>query len=192
MLPTKFQVNLPFGSGEEVVWFFCSGEEAKNRFSRWRSSRNDLSYLLSKCYPTASYQVSSQLAFFLSISHPYAFYRVSSQLAFRHRKKAKNRFSKIRPGGHLRNHFSYFLSMSTRCLLPNFKSNGLSVQMKQKIDFQDGHHGRHLGFPIRTILAFFFYLRVTPMLTTKLQINWPFSSGGEVKIDPDASYRVSS
>ena len=41
MLPTKFQVNWPFGSGEE----------AKNRFSRWLprqplwiSDRNDLSY----------------------------------------------------------------------------------------------------------------------------------------------------
>ena len=62
MLPTKFQVNWPFGSGEEaknrisdlkdlsyfsstshpmlpnkfqVNWPLCSGEEAKNRFSRW-------------------------------------------------------------------------------------------------------------------------------------------------------------
>ena len=41
MLPTKFQVNWPFGSGEE----------AKNRFSRWLawwpswiSDRNDFSY----------------------------------------------------------------------------------------------------------------------------------------------------
>ena len=38
MLPTKFQVNWPFGSGEE----------AKNRFSRGPSlisDRNDFSYL---------------------------------------------------------------------------------------------------------------------------------------------------
>ena len=37
MLPTKFQVNWPFGSGEE----------ATNRFSRWPSwisDRNDFSY----------------------------------------------------------------------------------------------------------------------------------------------------
>ena len=38
MLPTKFRVNWPFGSGEE----------AKNRFSRWPLSRisdwNDFSY----------------------------------------------------------------------------------------------------------------------------------------------------
>ena len=60
MLLTKFQVNWPFGSGEE----------AKNRFSRWPprqpswiSIRNDLSYFLSTSHPDASYQVSNQLAF---------------------------------------------------------------------------------------------------------------------------------
>ena len=56
MLASKFGVNWPFGSGEE----------AKNRFSRWRpswiSDRNDFSYFLSKSHPDASYQVSSQLA----------------------------------------------------------------------------------------------------------------------------------
>ena len=59
MLPSNFGVNWPFGSGEE----------AKNRFSRWRpwrpawiSDRNDFSYFWSTSHPNASYQVSSQLA----------------------------------------------------------------------------------------------------------------------------------
>ena len=59
MLPTKFQVKWPFGSGEEV----------KNRFSRWPpwrpawiSNRNDFSYFWSTSHPDASYQVLSQLA----------------------------------------------------------------------------------------------------------------------------------
>ena len=56
MLPSKFVVNWPFGSGEEV----------KNRFSRWRPSwiydRNNFSYFCSTSHPDASYQVSSQLA----------------------------------------------------------------------------------------------------------------------------------
>ena len=59
MVPSKFGVNWPFGSGEE----------AKNRFSRWRpwrpswiSDRNDFSYFWSTSHPEASYQVSSQLA----------------------------------------------------------------------------------------------------------------------------------
>ena len=54
MLPTKFKVNKPFGSGEEV----------KNRFSRWppwrpswNSNRNDFSHFQSISHPSASYQV---------------------------------------------------------------------------------------------------------------------------------------
>ena len=38
----------------------------------------------------------------------------------------------------------------------NFESIALLVQEKQfKTDFQDGHHGRNLGFPIATIWAIF-------------------------------------
>ena len=44
---------------------------------------------------------------------------------------------------------------SPRCFLPSFKSIGLSVEKKRKIDFQEGGHGDHLGFPIGTILAVF-------------------------------------
>ena len=60
MFPTKFRVN----------WSFGSGEEAKNRFSRWLPSRpswishwHDFSYFLSTSHPNVSYQVWSQLAF---------------------------------------------------------------------------------------------------------------------------------
>ena len=60
MLPTKFKVNKQFGSGEEV----------KNRFSRWQpwrpswiSNRNNFSHFCSISHPDVSYQVSSQLAF---------------------------------------------------------------------------------------------------------------------------------
>ena len=63
------------------------------------------------------------------------------------------------------------------------ESIGLSVQeKKRKIDFQDGGHGGHLGFPIGTILAIF-DLQVTPMLPSKFRVNWPFGSGEEAKID---------
>ena len=67
---------------------------------------------------------------------------------------------------------------SPKCFLPSFESTGLLVQEKKRtIDFQDGGHGGHLGFPIGTILAIF-YLQVTPMLPTKYQVNWPRSVGG--------------
>ena len=70
--------------------------------------------------------------------------------------------------------------MSPRCLLPSFKSIGLLVQEKPKIDFQDGCHGRHLGFWIVTILAIF-DPQVTPMLSIKFQVNWPFGLGEKAK-----------
>ena len=48
-------------------------------------------------------------------------------------------------------------------------------EKKQKIDFQDGVNGSHLGFLIQAILAIFDLLD-TPMLPTKFQVNWPFGS----------------
>ena len=51
MLPTKFQVNWPFGSEEE----------AKNRFSRWQSFLNRMILAIFQLrQPDAPYQVSSQ------------------------------------------------------------------------------------------------------------------------------------
>ena len=65
---------------------------------------------------------------------------------------------------------------SPQCFLPSFESTGLSVQEKRrKIDFQDGCHGGHLGYPIGMILAVF-DLQVTPMSPTKFGVNWPFGA----------------
>ena len=101
MIITKFQVN----------WPFSSGEEAKNRFSRWPSW---ISYW---------------------------------------------------------NDLATFDLQVTLMFPTNFESTGLLVQEKTgKIDFQDGSHGGHLGFPIGMILAIF-DLQVTPMLPTKFQVN---------------------
>ena len=56
----------------------------------------------------------------------------------------------------------------------------LSIQEKKfKIDFQDGNCGGHLVFPIRMVLAIF-DLQINS-IHTKFQVNWPFSSGEEVK-----------
>ena len=46
--------------------------------------------------------------------------------------------------------------------------------------FSSGEEGKNLVFPIRTILAIFFYLQVTLKLPTQVQANWP--SGSEVKM----------
>ena len=69
----------------------------------------------------------------------------------------------------------FLICKSPRWFIPSFKSTGLSVQKKWKIDFQDGHHIGHLGFPIGRILAIF-DLKVTPMLPIKFQVNWPLGS----------------
>ena len=54
----------------------------------------------------------------------------------------------------------------------------LGLGEEAKNGFQNGCHGGHLGFLIRTILAKF-DLQVTPMLPTKFGVNWPFGSGEE-------------
>ena len=71
--------------------------------------------------------------------------------------------------------------MSHLCFLASLESMGLTVQeKKQKIDFPDGCHGGHLGFPIGTIFGIF-DLHVTPMLPSKFGGNWLFGSGEEAK-----------
>ena len=53
--------------------------------------------------------------------------------------------------------FSIYLNRHVfRNVLPNYESTGPSVQeKKRKIDFQDGRHGSHSGFPIGMISAIF-------------------------------------
>ena len=54
---------------------------------------------------------------------------------------------------------------------PSFKPIGLLILLS-KIEFQDGSHDGHLGFPIGVILAIF-----DPILPTKFCVNYPFGSG---------------
>ena len=56
----------------------------------------------------------------------------------------------------------------------------LGLGEEAKIDFQDGCHGGHLGFPIGMILAIF-DLQVTLMLPSKFGVNWLLGLGVEVK-----------
>ena len=80
-----------------------------------------------------------------------------------------------------RHDFSYFWSTSHTNASYQVSSTGLSVQEKRrKIDFQDGRHGGHLGYPIGKILAIF-DLQVTPMSPTKFGVSWPFGAGEEAK-----------
>ena len=74
----------------------------------------------------------------------------------------------------------FIIYKSSRCYLLSFKSICLSVLEKnRKVDFQDGHHGGHLGF-LRNNLAIF-DLPVTPMLPIQFRVKCPFGSGEEAK-----------
>ena len=75
MLPTKFK----------VIWPFGSGEEAKNRFSRWLPWRP---------YWKPDW---NDFNLFSSTSHPYASNQVSSQLAFQFRRRSEKKFSRWPP-----------------------------------------------------------------------------------------------
>ena len=63
----------------------------------------------------------------------------------------------------------------------NFELIGRSVQEEKfNINFQDGSHGDHLGFPIRTTLATS-ELQVTSVLPMEFRVCWPLGSGEKVQ-----------
>ena len=155
MLSTKFQVNCPFGSGEET----------KNRFSRWWPWR-----------PSWIFDCNNFSYFFLQVIPmlPTKFKSIGISV----QKKRKIDFQDGSHGGHLGFPIGTILAIFWSTSHPD-ASNQVSSQMafwfrrsERKIDFQEGSHGGHLGFPIGTPLAIF-NLQATPMLPTKFQVNWP-------------------
>ena len=157
MLPNKFWVNWSFGSGEEV----------KNRFSRWPHSDHlgfPIGTILLFFYLQVTLMLPTKKSTGLSVQEK------KWKIDFQDGSHGVYRISD-------RNYFSYFWPKSHPDTSYHVSSFSLSVQEKKwKIDFQDGRHCRHLGFLIRTILAIF-DLQVTQMLPTKFRVNWPFGSG---------------
>ena len=147
MLPTKFQVNWPFGSGEVKNIFLDGGHGGH------------LGFPIKMIFAIFIYK--SPWCFLPS------FKPVGLWVEERKRKIDFQDGSYL--GFQIGMILTTFYPQVTPILPPNFKSAGLSVQKKWKIDFQDSSHGGHLGFPIGTILAFF-DLQVTPMLPTKFRV----------------------
>ena len=133
MLPTEFGVYWSFGSGQEAKIDLQDGSHGGHLGFPIRMIKAVLIYSL-RC--------------FLSFQNNWPF--VSGE-------EAKNIFSRrLLISIYHWNNFSYFYLQATRCILPCFKSTGLSVQeKKRKINFQDGGHGGHLRFRIGTILSSF-------------------------------------
>ena len=121
MLPTKFQVNWPFGSGGE----------AKNRLSRWLSRRP--SWISDR----------NDFPYFWSTSHHYASYEFLVNWLFGSWKEVKTRFSRWHHGGHpglpIETILAIFDLQATPMLPTKFQVNGPSgvggvVFLKQIVD----------------------------------------------------------
>ena len=127
-----------FLSNFKPMGLFYSEDEVQNRFSRWQLwGPWTFSYFLSTSHLDDSYQVSSQLAF-----------------RFR-RRRGKFIFKKSWISDCINlSHFLFY--QSPLCFLPRLEPIGPSIQKKWEIDFQDGHHGHYLGFPIGKILFIYF------------------------------------
>ena len=171
MHPTKFQVNWPFASEEEL----------KNGFSRWRpwrppwiSDRNNFHCFWPTSRPDAS--------------------KFQVNWPFGSGEEAKTRLSSWRPCWpswiSARNNFFFSLyDLQVTPMLPiKFQVNWpFGSREEVKNSFQDGGHGGHLGISTWTILVIIFLfvaifdLYISLMLLTKFQVNWPFCSGEEVK-----------
>ena len=167
ILPIKFPVSWPFGSGEEE----------QNRFSRRQPSWNPIRTILATFnlqvapifptkiwvnWPFCSGQ-EAQIRFSRAwISNPnnfncffvnklpwYFLTNFESTGILVQEKKHKIYFQN---GGHgatldyLQNNFNFLWSTSPWYFLPSFESIGLSVQEKLKIYFQGDSHEGHLGF----------------------------------------------
>ena len=134
MIPTKFQVNLSFGSGEK----------AKNRFSRWRPWQPSW---ISEWNDLVIFDVRH-----LDASYPSSFKSISISVQ---EKKQKIDFQDgcngDRLGFPIETIFAIFELQVTAMLPVKFRVHwpfGSGEEAKNR--YQDGHHGGHLGFPIGT------------------------------------------
>ena len=185
IIPTKFQVNWHFGSREEVQNWFSIWPPWQ---PCWISIRNNFSY-------------------FWSISDQITSYQVSSQLAFQFRKK---RFSRCSYGGHLgflisSNLVTFYLQVTP--IFPakfwvNWPFCSGEVQnrfsrwppwwlswISDRNDFRYFWSGVCLNTSYQVwwpslifswINFSYFGSTVTPILPSKFQVNWHFSSGKKI------------
>ena len=73
--------------------------------------------------------------------------------------------------------------MSLRCLPSSFGSIGPTVSEEMSFEeFQDGRHGSHLGYQIRTILAIL-NLYNAQMPPIKFRLNLTYRLGGDLEFE---------
>ena len=157
MLPSKFEVNWPFGSAEE----------AKNRFQDGCQGGH-LGFPISMILATFELQVTLMLPSKFGVNWP-----------FGSGEEAKNRFSRWLPSWISDWHdFSYFWSTSPPMLPNKFGVNWpLASGEKAKNRFSRWRPWPPSWISDRRMILVIFYLQVIPMLPTKYQVNWPRGVG---------------
>ena len=158
MPPTKFRLNPNYHCREDGVW----------RFSRWPSwkilEQNDFGNSESLHPSDASHQILAQ-----------------STLTFGRRCCLKCFKMDIL----MERIQQFWISMSPQCLPPSFSLIQLTVWEQMAFqDFQDGHHGGHLGY---WYLGYWYQtssailnLHVTLMPPTQFGLSLTYRSGAEV------------
>ena len=160
-LPSSF-TSIQHSLWGDVVW----------RVSRWLTwwpswilEQNDFSNSKSPCGPSASHQVWVQSDF-----------GFGNRCSFKIFKKAAQR----PPWTAKRNNLSNSESLSLQCLPSSFGSIQPKVWEEMSFEeFQDGHHGSHLGYQNRMIMAIL-NLCNAPMPPIKFQPNLTYSLGGDI------------
>ena len=174
MLPTKYGVSWPFGSGEEAKKIDFQDGRPGGQFG---------------------FRIGKILVILICKTHQSFLPSFKSSRLSVQEKKRKIDFQDGGHCGHLGfpigSILAIFYLQVTLVLPTKFEVNwpfGSGVEAKNRFSrrsekywgFQDGRHGGNLGFQIRTILAIF-DLQATPMLPTKLRVNWPFGLGEKAK-----------
>ena len=161
ILPTKFRVDWPFGSGEVQIRFSRWGPW----WPSWISDLNYFCYFWSTSYLDNSFQDSTNWLF------------CSEEVP-----NTLSRWFRWRPYWVSdRNDISYFWSTShtnTSCLVLSQLAFHFRRRIKFKIDFQNGSHGAHPGYLIGMMLAIF-YQQVSPIPPTKFWVNWWANGSGK-------------
>ena len=163
MSPMKFWLIRTYGLGGDVVW----------RISRWPpwqpswiSERNYFSNSKSPCHCDASHQVLAQSYLRFGRRCHLKNFKMAAVLAIL--DIGTERFEQ------------FWIFVSLWCLPSSFGSIGLTVWEEMSFEeFQDGHHGGHLGHRNGMILAIL-NLCLTVMPSIKFQLNRTYGLGGDV------------
>ena len=160
MPPIKFQLNLIYGLGGDVVWIISTWPRGGHLGHR----NGRILIILNLCVT-----VMLPIMFWLNPT-----YGLGGDVVWRISRWPPSWTSE-------RNDFlQFWISMSPRCLQSSFGSVWLTVWEEMSFEeLQDGRHDGHLGYRNGTILAIL-NLYIALMLLIKFRLNLTYGLGGDV------------